>query len=115
VFGGIPAHKLLQQMITARLANVTVYFSMYGTPDGCDHVLHAIEQRQPPLTVAETWALLKTLNQSGWGWGRGKDVVKQILVGLAPPQPVAEGDEGKNEAEEDDAPGDKPQNGGCNV
>jgi hypothetical protein len=98
VFGGIPAHKMLQQMIAARLTGVTLYFSMYGSPDGCDSVLAAIRQRQPPLTVADTWALVKSLPSV-----RSRDVVEQILRRLAPENaPASDSPANAADAEQED-------------
>lgn len=52
-FGGVPAHKLAQQIIAARLAGVVLLFSTFGTPDGCDVVVRALEQH--PCTVGKLW------------------------------------------------------------
>ena len=38
IFGGLPSHKFVQQVLAASLAGVQLEFSMYGTPDGCDEV-----------------------------------------------------------------------------
>jgi len=57
VFGGLPAHKFLQQLVAARLAGVDLEFSTYGTPDGCDVLLDAL--RAHPISVARAWDLLK--------------------------------------------------------
>jgi len=43
VFGGLPAHKFAQQAVAARLAGVRLRFSTFGTPDGCDVVLGALQ------------------------------------------------------------------------
>ena len=43
VFGGLPAHKFAQQAVAARLAGVRLRFSTFGTPDGCDAVLGALQ------------------------------------------------------------------------
>lgn len=43
IFGGLPAHKFAQQAVAARLAGVQLRFSTFGTPDGCDVVLGALQ------------------------------------------------------------------------
>ena len=54
VFGGLPSHKFTQQIIAARLAGVSLRFSTFGTPDGCDVVLDAM-QTSGGASVAEAW------------------------------------------------------------
>jgi len=57
VFGGVPAHKFLQQLVAARVAGVRLAFSTFGTPDGVDRVLDALRAR-PRMSVAKAWAVL---------------------------------------------------------
>lgn len=58
IFGGSPAHKLLQQLVALRLAGgVEVRFSMFGTPDGCDTCLQALAT-SPKLTLQKLWTFL---------------------------------------------------------
>ena len=43
VFGGVPAHKFMQQLVAARFAGCDLRFSTFGTPDGCDELLLAVQ------------------------------------------------------------------------
>ena len=57
-FGGVPAHKFAQQALAARLAGVRLRFSTFGTPDGCDAVLSALQSSR--ASVPQVWdALLR--------------------------------------------------------
>ena len=62
VFGGLPAHKFLQQILAARLAGVELRFSTFGSPDGCDEVLDAMKS-SGNKSVADAWALLQRLDR----------------------------------------------------
>ena len=52
VFGGMPCHKFLQQVIAAKVAGVELEFSTFGTPDGCDSVLAALRANATPVSRA---------------------------------------------------------------
>ena len=56
VFGGMPAHKMVQQACAAALAGVSLEFSCFGTPDNCDEAADFLSRGR--LTVSQTWALL---------------------------------------------------------
>lgn len=56
IFGGLPAHKLVQQVCAASLAGVDLAFSLYGMRDGCDEALDFLRCQR--MTVAQTWKLL---------------------------------------------------------
>ena len=62
VFGGLPAHKFTQQVLAARLAGVSLRFSTFGSPDGCDAVLDAMHKANG-TSISEVWALLLDCNQ----------------------------------------------------
>jgi len=55
-FGGTPSHKLLQQIVAAKLASVKLHFSTFGTPDECDLLLKALNDSR--CTVNKAWDLL---------------------------------------------------------
>uniref|UniRef100_A0A7S1BAR9 poly(ADP-ribose) glycohydrolase n=1 Tax=Corethron hystrix TaxID=216773 RepID=A0A7S1BAR9_9STRA len=46
VFGGRPAHKLVQQACAANLAGVDLQFSTFHNDDGCSKVLAALQSRR---------------------------------------------------------------------
>jgi len=56
IFGGTVAHKFIQQLIAARMANVSLEFSIFGRPEGCDQLLSTLQQHH--CTVADIWRLL---------------------------------------------------------
>ena len=56
VFGGVPAHKFLQQLLAAALAGVRLTFSTFGQADGCDELLEAVRRSQ--MSVGQAWELL---------------------------------------------------------
>ena len=62
VFGGLPAHKFTQQVLAARLAGVSLRFSTFGSPDGCDEVLDAMHKANG-TSISEVWAVLLDCNQ----------------------------------------------------
>ena len=96
VFGGVPAHKFLQQLIAASLAGVRLAFSTFGQPDGCDELLEKIGSTQ--LSVGQAWELLGACRivrfRGGWRRyarrvclrpiprGHGEGIVRSLL----PPQ-----------------------------
>lgn len=57
VFGGVPAHKFLQQMVAASLAGVTLRFSTFGSADGCDTLLETVQHTG--MSAREAWELLR--------------------------------------------------------
>jgi hypothetical protein len=57
IFGGTPSHKFTQQLLAARLAGVSLRFSTFGTPDGCNSVLEMLEKKKS--TVAEVWSCIQ--------------------------------------------------------
>mmetsp|Transcript_16275 Transcript_16275/g.37229 ORF Transcript_16275/g.37229 Transcript_16275/m.37229 type:complete len:311 (-) Transcript_16275:81-1013(-) len=61
VFGGLPSHKFMQQMLAARLAGVPLEFSTFGSPDGCDTLLAALSARQ--ISVSSAWRLMLTCRE----------------------------------------------------
>ena len=63
VFGGLPTHKFLQQLVAARLAGVRLEFSTFGQPDGCDDLLDSVSQTQ--MSVGDAWALLGECGSKG--------------------------------------------------
>eukprot|EP00747_Dinoflagellata_sp_TGD_P083755 gnl/TRDRNA2_/TRDRNA2_162246_c0_seq1.p1 gnl/TRDRNA2_/TRDRNA2_162246_c0~~gnl/TRDRNA2_/TRDRNA2_162246_c0_seq1.p1 ORF type:complete len:459 (+),score=70.22 gnl/TRDRNA2_/TRDRNA2_162246_c0_seq1:58-1377(+) len=46
-FFGTPSHKFVQQVVAAGLAGCSLYFSTFGTPDGCDQVLEIVKNNAP--------------------------------------------------------------------
>lgn len=60
-FGGLATHKLVQQVLAARLAGVHLRFSTMGSPEGCDRtrdvMLHS------GASVADAWTLLLQCNR----------------------------------------------------
>jgi hypothetical protein len=42
IFGGLPAHKFVQQLVAARLCGSTLHFSTFGQPDQCDEILEGL-------------------------------------------------------------------------
>lgn len=56
VFGGVPAHKFMQQVIAARAAGVQLRFSTFSDPVGCDKLLKALQSSK--TTVAQAMYLL---------------------------------------------------------
>jgi len=56
VFGGMPAHKLLQQVCAAGLAGVDLRFSTFGSSDACDEALNFVHRER--LTVSQIWDIL---------------------------------------------------------
>lgn len=50
-FGGLPAHKMLQQSLAANLARVNLDFSLFGSRDGCDEILAALQATQPAAST----------------------------------------------------------------
>lgn len=46
VFGGLPSHKFLLQVLAASLADCELRFSVFGTPDGCDDVLTSLQSNE---------------------------------------------------------------------
>ena len=75
VFGGTPGHKFMQQVIAARLAGVCLAFSTFGSPDGCDKLLHALQQH--PCSVKQAWHMLLRCKSSG-------HFVSDMLQALSP-------------------------------
>lgn len=58
VFGGVSAHKFLQQILAAHLAGVDeLAFSRFGSDEGCSELLVALEGSQ--ATSADVFALLR--------------------------------------------------------
>eukprot|EP00531_Pseudo-nitzschia_arenysensis_P019028 CAMPEP_0116126750 /NCGR_PEP_ID=MMETSP0329-20121206/6491_1 /TAXON_ID=697910 /ORGANISM="Pseudo-nitzschia arenysensis, Strain B593" /LENGTH=317 /DNA_ID=CAMNT_0003620839 /DNA_START=332 /DNA_END=1282 /DNA_ORIENTATION=- len=53
VFGGTPSHKLLQQVLAAKLAGAQLHFSTFGNNESCDTLLEELERRQE--TVSGGW------------------------------------------------------------
>lgn len=47
VFGGLPPHKFLQQVLAANMAGVDLEFACFGDRDRCDELLSALHERQP--------------------------------------------------------------------
>ena len=80
VFGGVPAHKFLQQLIAASLAGVRLAFSTFGQPDGCDELLEKIGRTQ--LSVGQAWELLGACDSNSAFQGR-----MRALGGAAVPPP----------------------------
>ena len=65
VFGGLPAHKFVQQVLAARLAGVRLRFSTFGNTDGCDKALVALEANRP--SSAQVYAaLLRCTDRKSW-------------------------------------------------
>lgn len=65
IFGGTPAHKFAHQALAARLARVRLRFSTFGTPDGCDAVLSALQSSR--ASVPHVWdALLRCPNRGAF-------------------------------------------------
>jgi len=65
VFGGLPAHKFVQQVLAARLAGVRLRFSTFGNADGCDKTLVALEANRP--SSAQIYdALLRCTDRKCW-------------------------------------------------
>lgn len=53
VFGGIPAHKFVQQVLAANLADANVAFSTFSDPQDCDLILKTLHACKPTsLAVA---------------------------------------------------------------
>lgn len=50
-FGGIPSHKVAQQIVAACLAGCSVRFSTFGSPDQCDSVLATIAEFKPTVSI----------------------------------------------------------------
>jgi len=46
-FGGISAHKFVQQALAANAAGVDIDFSAFGDPESCDVVLKALQENKP--------------------------------------------------------------------
>mmetsp|Transcript_29106 Transcript_29106/g.53177 ORF Transcript_29106/g.53177 Transcript_29106/m.53177 type:complete len:462 (-) Transcript_29106:247-1632(-) len=56
-FGGLPAHKMLQQAVAAAAAGVDLEFSSFGSYEGCDKVIVALRETRP--SVAKVINLLQ--------------------------------------------------------
>ena len=54
VFGGTPAHKFAEQMCAAGLAGVSLQFSTFGSPEGCDSVLAQLQHQPTTVTQARS-------------------------------------------------------------
>jgi len=52
-FFGLPAHKFAQQVIAARMAGVSLQFSTFGSPEGCDLLLEHLQLSG--CCVAQLW------------------------------------------------------------
>ena len=62
-FGGITAHKFVQQALAASLAGVQLDFSAFGNPESCDVLLKAMQKRKPsPAEVANALEACKKEN-----------------------------------------------------
>jgi len=57
-FGGLPAHKMLQQAVAAAAAGVDLEFSSFGSYEECDKVVAALRETRP--SVAKVINLLKS-------------------------------------------------------
>jgi hypothetical protein len=57
VFGGVPAHKMVQQVLAANLAEVDLEFSCFGSYEECDKVLAAMYTNKP--TALQVMELLR--------------------------------------------------------
>jgi hypothetical protein len=56
-FGGLPAHKMVQQVLAANLAGVDLEFSCFGSYDECDKVLAAMHTHKP--TAVQVMQMLR--------------------------------------------------------
>ncbi len=48
-FGGVAAHKLLQQSVAAAAAGVDLEFSSFGDLEGCDIIIKALNDTKPAV------------------------------------------------------------------
>ena len=46
-YGGVPAHKFVQQVLAANMAGVDLEFACFGSMDGCDELLVALHEHKP--------------------------------------------------------------------
>ncbi|CAE8581094.1 unnamed protein product [Polarella glacialis] len=108
-FGGMPAHKFVQQVLAGSLAGFeTISFSTYGQPDSCDDVLNLLVRCQPTASqllqallsphvaqrshsdsrafVRALAASLASTQRSGAGWacGRRQRKEKEAPAGPGP-------------------------------
>lgn len=62
-FGGISAHKFVQQALAAKVAGVELDFSAFGDPESCDVVLEALQKNKPMAsTVAKALKVCQSRN-----------------------------------------------------
>ena len=64
-FGGLPAHKFVQQVLAGRLADVRLCFSTFGEPAGCDKMLDLLRQ-EPRVSLMRTWDVLRRQKRGGF-------------------------------------------------
>uniref|UniRef100_A0A7S2IH94 PARG catalytic Macro domain-containing protein n=1 Tax=Helicotheca tamesis TaxID=374047 RepID=A0A7S2IH94_9STRA len=50
-FGGLTAHKMIQQALAATLSNVDLEFSCFGDVEGCDEIIAAMHAHRPTATT----------------------------------------------------------------
>lgn len=74
-FGGQPAHKFAQQLVAAMLADCSLRFSTFGTPEGCDDVLAIVTREKP--TAAR---LLNAVLMASAGRLAGKGTFTECLT-----------------------------------
>jgi poly(ADP-ribose) glycohydrolase len=73
IFGGVPAHKMVQQVLAANLAGVDLEFSCFGSYDECDKVLAAMYTNKP--TAVQVMQLLRVCTNRG---SFAKDAVRYL-------------------------------------